>query len=58
MQYYVSDIEFDFDDDDFISGCEEAIKKVENNRLNEEGLNLQKDFTASRMVDGILSVLK
>ena len=49
---------FDFDDDDFISGCEEAIKKVENNRLNEEGINLQKDFTASRMVDGILSVLK
>lgn len=48
---------FDFDEDDFISGCEETIKKVEDNRLNSEGVKLQKDFQASTMTDSILSVL-
>ena len=49
---------FDFNDDDFISGCEESIKKVEKDRINHEGLKIQEEFTASRMVDALLSVLK
>ena len=48
---------FDFNDDDFIDGCEEAIKRVENDRVNHEGLKIQENFTASRMTDSILSVL-
>ena len=46
---------FDFNEDDFISACEEAIKKVESNRVNEEGLKIQKDFSVSRTTDAILS---
>ena len=46
---------FDFNEDDFISACEEAIKRVESNRVNEEGLKIQKDFPVSRTADAILS---
>ena len=49
---------FDFNEDDFISACEETIKKVESNRVNEEGLNIQKDFTVSKTTDIILSHLE
>ena len=35
---------FDFNEDDFISGCEEALKKFESNPLNEEGMKLQDEF--------------
>ena len=49
---------FDFNEDDFISACEETIKKVESNRVNEEGLKIQKDFPASRTTDIILSHLE
>lgn len=48
---------FDFKGDDFIDGCEEAIKRVENNRVNHEGLKIQKKFTASQTLDAMLSVL-
>ena len=48
---------YDFNEDDFISGCEEAIKKVEKNIINQEGVKLQEKFTASKMVDSILGVL-
>lgn len=45
---------FDFKEDDFINGCEEAIKRVQKNRVNEEGLKLQKEFTFSNTLDNII----
>jgi len=44
---------FDFDEDDFISGCEEAIKKVELNRINEKGLGIQEKFKVQYTYDKI-----
>ena len=49
---------FDFDEDSFISGCEEAVKRVESNRLNKEGLKLQDKFTYSKTTDKILDLIK
>ncbi len=49
---------FDWNEDDFISGCEEAIKRVEANRLNEEGLKLQEEFKYSNTLDKVIEVLK
>ncbi len=46
---------FDFNEDDFISACEEAIKKVESNRVNEEGLKIQQDFHVSKTTDALLT---
>ena len=45
---------FDFEEDDFINGCEEAIKRVEKDKLNKEGLKLQEEFTFSKTLDSIL----
>ena len=49
---------YDFDEDSFINGCEEAIKRVESNRVNEEGLKLQDKFTYSKTADKILELIK
>ena len=46
---------FDFSEDDFISACDEAIKKVESNRVNEEGLKIQQDFHVSKTTDALLA---
>lgn len=48
---------FDFNEDDFISGCEEAIKRVEADRENKEGLKLQDDFSAEKMVEATLKLI-
>ena len=51
---------FDCDDhyeDAFIDSCEKAIKRVESNRVNEEGLKLQKEFTYERTTNDILDLL-
>jgi len=48
---------FEWDEDDFISACEEAIKRVENNPINEEGLKLQQEFTYSKMLDRLLELV-
>lgn len=48
---------FDFDEDDFISACEEAVKKVEDNPINEEGEKLQEEFTKEKLLENILSKL-
>ncbi len=48
----------DFKEDDFIDGCEEAVKRVKSNRVNEEGLKLKEDFSYSKMVDQIIEELK
>jgi len=48
---------YDFDEDNFISGCEEAIKRVEASRANVEGEKLKDKFTYSKMVDAILKAM-
>ena len=49
---------YDFDEDSFINGCEEAIKRVESNKVNKEGLKLQDKFTYAKTTDKILELLK
>jgi len=49
---------FTFKEDDFIDGCERAIKRLESNKLNESGLKLQKQYTISNTVDKIINLLK
>jgi len=49
---------FDWREEDFIDGCERAIKRHEISQVNEEGIALQKDFTYKGMVDRILEELK
>lgn len=49
---------YTFSDEDFIQGCEQAIKRVEKNRVNTEGLKLQQEFTWNKTVDIILNELK
>ena len=48
---------FDFNEDEFIAGCETAIKKLEANRVNEEGLKLQEEFTKEKLLNNVLSSL-
>lgn len=48
---------YEINEDDFISGCEEAVKRVESERVNVEGQKLKEDFSYSRMVDSILEEL-
>ncbi|MAF24571.1 hypothetical protein CL634_03210 [bacterium] len=45
---------FDFDENDFIEGCEKAIERVKNNKINLEGLKLQEKFSYSKMFDKVL----
>ena len=45
---------FKWDEDDFIDGCEEAIKRFESNPINESGLKLQEDFSLSKTADILL----
>jgi hypothetical protein len=47
---------FDWNPDEFITGCEAAIKKVENNRVNEAGLILQKQFTRQAFADNVIKL--
>jgi glycosyltransferase involved in cell wall biosynthesis len=49
---------FDWNEDAFIAGCEEAIKRVEANRLNTAGLALQEKFNVGRFVDTIVNEIK
>jgi hypothetical protein len=46
---------FDFDHNDFLKACDVAINKVKLNRVNQNGLDLQKKFTFEKMVDNILN---
>ena len=48
---------FNFNDDEFIAGCEEAIKRVQNDRLNHEGLKIQSEFNYSRTANELLSLI-
>jgi glycosyltransferase involved in cell wall biosynthesis len=49
---------FDFNEEEFINACENAIKKAEERRENEAGTKLQKDFTYSKVVDALLEEVK
>ena len=48
---------FDFKEDDLISGCEEAIKRTEADRINKEGLKIQKDFSLDKTLDKLLPLI-
>ena len=48
---------FTWDEDDFINGCEEAIKRYESNPVNSEGMKLADEFTFSKTLDEIQKVL-
>ncbi|MFA5234045.1 MAG: hypothetical protein WC390_06545 [Sulfurimonas sp.] len=45
---------YDWDEEDFLEGCEAAIKRVEKDRVNTEGLKLQEKFSYHKTVDVIL----
>lgn len=48
---------FNYNEDEFIAGCEEVVKRVEKNRVNEEGLKLQQEFTYEKTVNQILELI-
>lgn len=48
---------FSFDENDFINGCEEAIKRVEKNKTNTEGLKLQEQFNSQKFCQNILDII-
>lgn len=48
---------FNFNDDEFINGCEEAIKRVESDRINHEGLKLQNKFKYSDAANKLLGMI-
>lgn len=45
---------FDFNEDEFLAACDAVIAKVQQNRVNEAGLALQKQYTKEAFVDAIL----
>lgn len=47
---------FDFDVEDYKRALNEAVKKVESKKLNEPGLQLQKDFSSAKFCDNVLSL--
>lgn len=49
---------FDWQEEDFLNACEEAVERVKANEVNEKGLELQEKFTYSKTLDGILDILK
>jgi len=48
---------FDFDEDEFIARCEEAIERHESNPVNEEGLKIQDNFKVEDTVKSILELV-
>lgn len=48
---------FDFSEDEFIFGCEEAIKRVETGKTNHEGLKLQEQFKYATTANKLLSLI-
>lgn len=48
---------FDFSEDEFISGCEQAIARVEKDRTNHEGLKLQDNFKYSDLAKQLISMI-
>lgn len=46
---------FDFNEDDFINGCELAIKRVNKDKTNNDGLLLQEEFSLERFTNSVLN---
>jgi hypothetical protein len=49
---------FNWSEDDFISGCEEALKRAEASKVNSEGLKLQEEFSFSNSFDKLSKVIE
>lgn len=49
---------FDWDEDEFIAGCEKALEKAKTNKINEAGLKLQEEFSKEKFTDNIIGLLK
>ena len=49
---------FDWREDEFVAGCEQAIKKVESSPTNTEGLKLQQEYTKDKFLDNVINLLK
>lgn len=49
---------FDFNEDEFIDGCEQAISRVESSRINSSGLELQKKYKIEDFANSIINNLK
>ena len=47
-----------FSPEEMIEGCEKALKRYENNRVNPEGLELQSDFTYKKTAEQCINTLK
>jgi len=45
---------YDFSEEEFLKGCEEAVARFSKNKINEEGLKLQEEFTYPKMLDSII----
>ena len=45
---------YTWDEDDFVDGCDQAIKRFNSSQLNEKGLELQDEFSLSKTVDVLL----
>jgi glycosyltransferase involved in cell wall biosynthesis len=48
---------FDFNEDDFISACEESIKKTEASKVNQEGLKIQENFSIEKTMDKLIPLI-
>ena len=48
---------FDFSEDEFIHGCEQAISRVEKDRTNHEGQKLQDEIKYSDLAKQLLSMI-
>lgn len=44
----------DFNEDAFISSCEEAVKRVEKDRINHEGLKTKDLFSKEKLLDNVI----
>ena len=49
---------YDWKEDDFLSACEVAISRVQSNKVNRNGLELQEEFTIEKSFDAITNHLK
>ena len=48
---------FDFNEEEFISGCENAVEKVSAEKINSEGLKIQNEYTYEKLANNLLSLL-
>ena len=48
---------YTFKEEDFIDACEKAIKRFESNKINENGLKLQEEYTSDNTLSQILKLM-